>query len=79
MDSPIWFDIINFEWSIVYISRGHRLKFPDEIVCVFPFLKIAFVFANSVDPDEMPHYVAFHLALHCLPKYIFRSHWYSRG
>ena len=34
-------------------------------------LKIVFVskFASSADPDEMPHYVALHLGLHCLPKY----------
>ena len=25
--------------------------------------------ANSVGPDEMPHFAAFHLGLHCLPKY----------
>ena len=24
--------------------------------------------ANSEDPDEVPHYVAIHLGLHCLPK-----------
>ena len=29
-------------------------------------LKIFFTFANSVDPDEMQHYAAFHLGLHCL-------------
>ena len=29
-----------------------------------------FFFVNSADPDEMPHYVAFHLGLHCLPKYL---------
>ena len=34
--------------------------------------------ANSVDPDEMLHYVAFHLGLHCLPKYSYRSHLYIR-
>ena len=34
-------------------------------------LKIVFVLANSVDPDEMLHYAAFHLGLHCLPKYHF--------
>ena len=34
-------------------------------------LKIDLVFkiANSADPDEMPHCVAFHLGLHCLQKY----------
>ena len=25
-----------------------------------------FYLTNSVDPDEMPDYVAFHLGLHCL-------------
>ena len=29
-------------------------------------LKIAGGVANSVDPDEMPHVVAFHLGLYCL-------------
>ena len=24
------------------------------------------ILANSEDPDEMPHYAAFHLGLHCL-------------
>ena len=28
--------------------------------------------ANNVDPDQMPHYVAFDLGLHCLPKYPLR-------
>ena len=32
-----------------------------------------FILANSEDPDEMPHNVAFHLGLHCLPKYMFSS------
>ena len=29
--------------------------------------------ANSADSDEMQHYAAFHLGLHCLPKYLFRG------
>ena len=61
----------------LYILRAHRLEFPDKIV--FLTLKIIFVLAKSVDPDEMPHYAAFHLGLHCLPKYAFRSHWYTKG
>ena len=32
---------------------------------VFPFLKVVFIIANNVDPDEMQKY----LGLHCLPKY----------
>ena len=35
--------------------------------------------ANSADPDEMPLYVAFHLGLHCLPKYIFTDIQNERG
>ena len=45
-----------------------------QIKIVFIFLKIVFSLANGVDSDEMQHDVAFHLGLHCLPKYAFRSH-----
>ena len=38
-----------------------------------------FVFANSVDTDEMAHYAASHLGLHCVPKYSFRNHWNTKG
>ena len=33
-------------------------------------MKISFFSANGPDPDEMPHCVAFHLGLNCLPKYL---------
>ena len=36
---------------------------------LFLSLKFTFILANSEDPDEMPHYAAFHLGLHCFPKY----------
>ena len=26
------------------------------------------LFVDSRDPDEMPHYVAFHLGMHCLQR-----------
>ena len=32
-------------------------------------MNIIIVIANSEDPDEMLHDAAFHLGLHCLPKY----------
>ena len=32
-------------------------------------LLAVFILANSVDPDEMWCFAAFHLGLHCLPKY----------
>ena len=46
--------------------RGDRSKFN-----IFPSLKVVFILVNSADPDEMPPHVAFHLGLHCLPKYLF--------
>ena len=43
-------------------------------------LKINFVMANSVDPDEMPPYAAFHLGLlNCLPLYLLRGFQSSKG
>ena len=32
-------------------------------------LKIVLILANSADPDKKQHDAAFHLGLHCLPKY----------
>ena len=38
-----------------------------DLNIVFLSLMIHFVLENSAHPDEMPHTVAFHLRLHCLP------------
>ena len=46
--------------------RGHRQNFPNYDVSLS--LKVVLILANSADPDEMQHYAAFHLGLHCLPK-----------
>ena len=35
----------------------------------FLSLKIVLTSAKSVDPSDMPHHAAFHLGLHCFPKY----------
>ena len=40
---------------------------------VFLSINVVLILANSYNPDEMPHYAAFHLGLHCLPKYLFRG------
>ena len=47
----------------MYISRGVRLKFKKNVI--FVCLKIFYALTNSVDPDEMPQYAAFHLGLIC--------------
>ena len=46
---------------------------------VFLSLKTVLTSAKSADPDEMQHYAAFHLGLHCLSKYPFRGFWNSKG
>ena len=45
----------------MFILRGHRLYLQS--------LNIVFVLANSADPDEMAHSVAFHQGLHGLQEY----------
>ena len=59
----------------LYILRGSQVKvFKKKL-----YLKVNFRLANSADPDEMPHYAAFHLGLQCLPKYPFRGFRYAKG
>ena len=38
-----------------------------------------FTITNSVDPDEMQHYAAFHLGVHCLHKCPFRGFLNTKG
>ena len=48
---------------------GYNLK---KKYCIF-LSEDFFTFSNSVDPDEMQHYVAFNQGLHCLLKYPFKG------
>ena len=70
MNYSIRFDTVNLGWFIIYVEGSHVIISKN---IVFRSLNVIFVLANSVDPDEMPYYAAFHLGLHCLPKYAFRS------
>ena len=62
---------------IIIILRGHRSKFPNYNV--FKPLKIVLTSAKSVVPDEMQHNAAFHLGLHFLQLYSFRSFQNTKG
>ena len=42
-------------------------------------MKVVLIITNSVGPDEMQHYAALHLGLHCLPKYPFRGFQNTKG
>ena len=63
-------------WSIVFIEGPQVIIFKKYFLS---FSEDLFVLANSADPDEMPHYAAFHLGLHCLSKYPFLGFWSSKG
>ena len=41
-------------------------------------MKFVLILENSADPDEMQHYAAFHLGLHCLQEYPFRGFKYTK-
>ena len=66
--------IIQEGWSILYIE-GSQVVIKKN---VFLSLTIDFVLANNADPDEMLHYAAFHLGLHCLLKYPFWGFWSTK-
>ena len=70
MGSSIKFDIVKSVRSIVYI-KGSLVIISKNIV--FLSLKIDIVLANRADPDEMPHYAAFHLDLHCLARCLLKA------
>ena len=42
-------------------------------------MKTFYIVTSSVDPDEMQHFGAFHLGLHCLQKYLLWGFRYSKG
>ena len=67
--------LIDIPMSNIYL-RGHWLEFPNYDV--FASLMIVLTSAKSVDPDEMWHYAAFYLGLHCLQKYPFRGFQYTK-
>ena len=46
---------------------------------VFMFLNVVLTLAKGASTDETQHYAAFHLGLHCLPKYQFGVFLYTNG
>ena len=61
-------DTKNLRWSNIHI-KGSQVRI-SKFKC-FSVPEDSFILGNSEDPDEMPHFVAFHLGLHCFPKYPF--------
>ena len=62
MDLSFWFDAINFGKATVHTLGCQVIVFKSS----FFLSEDLFYLTNSIDLDEMPHNVAFHLGLHCL-------------
>ena len=69
MDLPIHIDTISM--CPFCILRGRRSKLLNFII--FLSLKVVFILAYSVHPDEMLQNAAFILGPQCLPKYLLTS------
>ena len=72
MDFPLQIDRTRIGLSIICV-KGSQFNL------VFISMKFGLTLTNSADPNEMPLFAAFHLGLHCLPKYIFKSLQYTKG
>ena len=75
MEFSIKLDTYQPVWSIIY-TVGFQVIILKN---VFISLKIEFIYANSADLDEIPHYGAFHLGLQYLQKYRFRGFQSTKG
>ena len=75
------FTLMDFPMHIDTISMGPPIMFGRKFLNndVFMFLKVVLILENSADPDEMQHYAAIHLGLHCLPTYPFRGSKFTKG
>ena len=58
--------------GIVNIVLFEVSEFPNYDVSTS--LKTVFTLTNGADQDEMPHFAAVQLCLHCLAKYSYKSH-----
>ena len=61
---------------LVYL-KGSLMNIQNKYV--IRSLNIVFIITNSADPDEIQHYAAFHLGIHCLSNYLFRGFQYTKG
>ena len=66
---------IKLGWSIIYIE-GSKIIISKNTA--FLSLKIDYVLANTVNPNEMLIHAGFHLDIHCLPLYWFRGFQYTK-
>ena len=66
MEFSIHFDAISKGLPIVHFKGSNEEFFYCYVIVYFISLYVVLTLGNSADPDEMQHYAAFHLGLHCL-------------
>ena len=59
----------SLDWSIA------NSRVSGQFLLIFCFIEISVLNANSVNPDQMPHFVASDLGLHCLPVTLLGVSW----
>ena len=64
-------DTISMGLPILYFKGSHVDFFLNNDV--FLSLNVVLILLNSADPHEIQLYAAFHMGLHCLPKYSYRG------
>ena len=72
----MYIDTISMGLPIVYFE-GSQVEFSELMSISVP--EDCFNLSEQCRPDEMRHSAAFHLGLHCLPKYPFRGSPDSNG
>ena len=58
-------------WLATVYFKETQIEFSKLWFLSLKVVLILTILANNVDPDKMQLYAAFHLGLHCLPKYLF--------
>ena len=66
IDYPIHTDAISIDLSSLYFMRS---QVEISNFNIFLSLKIVFILAKKANPDKILTLAAFHMSLHCLPKY----------
>ena len=66
-------------WTLFKLRNVSYLLGHTVLKILYSFVYFFYTFTNRVDPDEMQHYAAFHLGLHCLQKYSFKGFVITKG
>ena len=69
---PVFLSVAK-DWRLGFPYIYWYNKYGTKLWCISLSMRVVLILANSVDTDEMQHYAAFHLGLHCLPKFQYKA------